>query len=55
MKVYVRWYQEYDVVIVDGVYSSKAKAEADIPDEYKDSPEGYEYYGYAIEEFILNQ
>lgn len=51
MVVYVLWWQEYDNVEIWGVYSSVEEAEKQIPD---DDVENYEYEGFSIEEFELD-
>lgn len=50
MVVYVLWWQKYDYVEILGVYSSVEKAEKQIPDDV----ENYEYEGFSIEEFNLD-
>ncbi|MCI2961032.1 DUF7336 domain-containing protein [Pediococcus pentosaceus] len=51
MVVYVLWWQLYDKVEIWGVYSSIEEAEKQIPDDVE---KDYEYEGFHIEEFELN-
>ncbi|WP_159216452.1 hypothetical protein [Pediococcus acidilactici] len=53
MTVYVLCWQEYDEVQIMGVYSNRKKAEDAICDDEIDD-RGYEWFGYHIEEHILN-
>lgn len=53
MTVYVLYWQEYDEVQIMGVYSSRKKAEDAIRDDEIDD-RGYEWFGYHIEEHILD-
>lgn len=50
MAVYVLWWQKYDYVEILGVYSSVEEAKKHIPDDV----ENYEYEGFSIEEFELD-
>ncbi|WWY80953.1 hypothetical protein V9K80_05170 [Pediococcus pentosaceus] len=50
MVVYVLWWQKYDYVEILGVYSSVEEAKKNIPDDV----ENYEYEGFSIEEFDLD-
>lgn len=54
MSVYVLYYHEYDEVYIIGTYSSKKKAEDAICDDEIDD-RGYEWFGYHIEEHILDE
>ena len=51
MVVYVLWWQKYDDVEIWGIYSSVEEAKKHIPD---DDVENYEYEGFRIEEFDLD-